>query len=430
MASELHESGKSGSTEPSYLILLEYIFVLALILSQQTVYWVMMSDKLKKLITTGLFGSLFLMAIVSVIAIVQAKRQALPVVLFEFLWVVTLFPIVIRSLTMGKFSFFNDLYLIVFPLLLFPVAYFLIITARLKPLLQRFVNVVVVFAVISLFFWIASFAGRAANMSVTIHWGGVRAIPGYYMLYFIPQGAVHFLVFSFIRNCGVFAEAPMYSFVLSVAFIFEVFFDQRKRRNVLILILAITSFTTASTTGLIIIVLTILLTILARASLRMRSLLLIIFVPVAVIALIAILQSKTQNMGGSVSVRLEDFIAGFKSWKTAPVFGHGLEAGDDYLPYIDFGRTFYQDGNSGFSSGFMTVLMQGGAYFACLYVIIPIVSYGLQSVARLSVALLILLLVVNSIVSSSYLFSAIMILFYAVAFEAWSSGRSRSVEVD
>ena len=113
--------------------------------------------------------------------------------------------------------------------------------------LARFVNVAVIMASVSLFFF---FFGSMQNVIphtgyAIFEWGYTHTVPSYFGLYFESQ-QIHFMFYEGLRNCGQFCEAPMFNFVLCLALAIQTFLIKDSWKSPVLLI---TIFTTFSTTG-------------------------------------------------------------------------------------------------------------------------------------------------------------------------------------
>lgn len=63
---------------------------------------------------------------------------------------------------------------------------------------------------------------------VPVFWGEQRIYPTYFYLYFEAQNSF-FLGNEYIRNCGIFNEAPMYNMALCIALAIELFYEKKTK---------------------------------------------------------------------------------------------------------------------------------------------------------------------------------------------------------
>ena len=76
-----------------------------------------------------------------------------------------------------------------------------------------------------------------------------------------------------------------------------------------------------------------------------------------------LLWDKMQTVSGFM--RLDDVLACFKTWLTAPLFGTGYWNDESVIPFFTYPDRY----NNGLSMGVMVVLAQGGLYLLTLYVV-------------------------------------------------------------
>lgn len=243
---------------------------------------------------------------------------------------------------------------------------------KLGGYLRAFVNLTALLAVISLALWVAGpITGMISdNCSISTTWtgSGERLLrPGYFHLLYVTQTSDLF-GFPIIRNTGIFAEAPMYSYVLCMALLFEMVLSGRPRKAVA-LILLITVITTLSTTG-IVFVFAISYALVVYKSRGMQSksrpiflIILAIFFVIVTLASFSLLDQKLDSTSGSI--RLDDFRAGFLAWSERPIFGYGLGDTDALTLFMSSFRSF----NQGFSNSLFDLLVRGGMVFALPFLI-------------------------------------------------------------
>lgn len=244
--------------------------------------------------------------------------------------------------------------------------------------LLKFSNLMVLFALISLAYWV--FASNLGIIQPTIWvpngWvGHERLIPAYHFLYYETQETA-FMGYATVRNSGMFEEAPMYNMVLCTALAIEVFIRPRFSRF-RALVLFVTILTTFTTTGFIF--LTILISWLLYRFLgdKFRSLM-IVLVPLLfyVMYMVSsfIIEDKRSDSGeGSFVSRMRDIENCIDIGLDHPLLGQGLFT--KKLTEEDGGNAAY-----GYSNSLFTLFADGGLYTAFLYffclVIIPFRYYN------------------------------------------------------
>ncbi|CAK1608145.1 Oligosaccharide repeat unit polymerase Wzy [Streptococcus oralis subsp. dentisani] len=229
----------------------------------------------------------------------------------------------------------------------------------LPALLSKFVNVVVILAIFSLFFWIFGTLLNVVHPTSTVinQWSGGRLINSYYNLYFETQQMIFFGI-HIIRNSGIFAESPIWGLILSIAYVTDLLIlksDKNNKRNIIIL----TMLSTISTTGIIIIGLAILYKITTN---RHKAKLLLFPVTLGLgFSLLLLLSEKSETV--SANLRVDDYNIGFKVWKASFWIGHGLNNGilaiQSHIP--TFERSL------GYSNTLFVILAQGGLLLFLIY---------------------------------------------------------------
>ena len=197
-------------------------------------------------------------------------------------------------------------------------------------------------------------------------WGeSQRTVTTYYHLYYEAQ-RIDFLGHTFIRNCGIFPEAPGFAIYLVYATAVEVLLRPHPRlwRCGLYILATATTFS-AKAIILVAAVFALKYVLVPAAgwfSLRLKTLL----VPAALVlvGLVGgvVMWDKMQSV--SFFMRLDDVIACFKTWLTAPVFGTGYWNDASVIPHFAYPDRY----NNGLSMGIMVTLAQGGVYLLALYI--------------------------------------------------------------
>ena len=227
-------------------------------------------------------------------------------------------------------------------------------------LLSKFVNVVVILAIFSLFFWIFGTLLNVVHPTSTVinQWSGGQLINSYYNLYFETQQMI-FFGFRIIRNSGIFAESPIWGLILSIAYVIDFLilkFDKNSKRNIIIL----TMLSTISTTGIIIVGLAILYKIMTTSRWMTKLLLLPVTLSLG-LSLLLLLAEKSETV--SANLRVDAYNIGFIVWKASLWIGHGLNNG--ILAIQSHISTFTR--NLGYSNTLFVILAQGGLLLFLIY---------------------------------------------------------------
>lgn len=362
--------------------MLEYLFVLLVVLCFQTPY--------AKAITSKYYldeFAVFTMIILFISRFFQIKLKTILInrtVLFLFIYYIVMFIYRIMSgMIYGEEAFYIKFFVVLPLLTIIFVSYYA--DKKIEKLITKYNNIMIIISIISLFFWV--FGSLLHIISPTgkiyAYWGSAYYYPSYYGLYFERQGNVIFGIRS-IRNSGIFCEAPMYSSCLVIAIASELFLlpelnansinysSTRIKRNHIkvfswrVVVLIVTLISTLTTTGLVMLVLMLFLNFL-RNNPRNRQIRIIkqvatLGVTICIFFIVyVILLDKSTSV--SWLVRLDDYRAGFLTWIDSPIFG----AGFNNLEVVQSHMSSFRRGNLGFSNALFVVLVEGGLAFLAVY---------------------------------------------------------------
>lgn len=244
-------------------------------------------------------------------------------------------------------------------------------SGHVRGFLVAYCDVSFLFALLSLVLWLLGpVAGLISpNCSIVSTWNaqGIQLhTPGYFGLLYQTQ-TVDIFGFHFIRNTGVFPEAPMYSYALCIALLFSYLGNLGTSfKNAIV---GTTVLTTVSTTGIIVLFALITFVLIKRAyqtagGWRMLLLILIGFLSFLIVLLIlSLFNAKLDSSSGSI--RLDDYRAGFLAWQNNPIFGNGLGNSEIVKKYMSGFRSY----NLGFSNSPMDILSRGGILFLLVFLI-------------------------------------------------------------
>ncbi|SMC40616.1 O-antigen ligase [Oscillospiraceae bacterium] len=204
-----------------------------------------------------------------------------------------------------------------------------------------FSNVVLVLAVFSLLFYIGGTLLRVFSPLNAIErvWGtwDPDPISNYYYLYYEAQ-VTHYSGFDLWRNCGIFAEAPMFNAVLCAALASEVFlFKRRSFRKTIIILLTVAIVSTFSTTGLLFIVCLFVLYVLqlnrVSSFIKRHKWIAACFIVVlgAISACIVYLKLQTSQGFGSVVVRMDHAKTCLELWSEHVFLGLGWLETENFM---------------------------------------------------------------------------------------------------
>lgn len=247
-------------------------------------------------------------------------------------------------------------------------------------LLSAFATLVAILAAASLVLWLLGPIAHVItpNCWVMSSWasfdGNAAPVPGYFWLLFESQLTTVRGV-ELVRNCGIFAEAPMYSYVLCAALLLETCLRKRPRVPVVLILLA-TILSTFSTTGYVLAIWAVGAGVVlpwskeAWSRMGKRKAARGTFVAAAAIVLVAgiavayhLLSTKLSTTA-SGSDRLDCLRAGYLAWLQKPIFGHGFTA----ERAVDIMRTTGMN-SLGFSNSLTVVLALGGIVYFSTYLV-------------------------------------------------------------
>ena len=337
--------------------IIDVILMFLLIISTNSIY-VNIEDSynFSKYITILIFIS-FLCKIL----LVNITRRLFNNILFS-LAVYYSVVILISIINITEFTLNNILYYFInFPLL---VVILILINEQnqLKEWLIYYINITILLSVVSLFFWIlGSNLNIISSTDYLINkWSDGGVAVSYYNIYFETQ-RIAIMDNVIIRNSGIFAEAPMWNLILSIALMIQTLFLGRNNYKTFILVLTILS--TVSTTGIYIIGLIIAYKIIFEVS-GWKKYITLILVPILLLVLSFIWENKSETV--SASIRFDDYKAGIQAWFDSVFFGSGFLNG---LRVIESYMDTTIRGNLGYSNSLFIILAQGGIILFILYLL-------------------------------------------------------------
>ncbi|MSA71137.1 O-antigen ligase family protein [Holdemania massiliensis] len=343
----------------------QYFFIICIILNfrslwlhTETFSW--MARFVKVLLGVSVIGGILCSKLYSAKRIFQCLVAILGIVLYVGFWYL------VDPLKKGGF-------LAILLQLLAIVTYSILVEDSIDNTLHKFTNIVLVIALISLFFWLFGSLLKFIKPTGYIYttWtsnsGTLKQVSSYYGIYFETQSLTFLGLTSnvILRNTAIFTEAPMASLVFFISFIYELFLKERINIYRLIL-LGIAVVSTISTTGYMLMIIAITLRYFFVRS-KSQKQLKIFILPATIIVMFFILNFLLeQKLGtGSGSIRIDDFIAGYRAWINAPLFGNGYGNLESYQKYM----SSFRNNNLGISNSPMQILAFGGIYLIFPYII-------------------------------------------------------------
>ena len=159
----------------------------------------------------------------------------------------------------------------------------------------------------------------------------------------------------------------MYSFLLSIAFYYEIILRTDGARKKYIIVFVISILTVFSTMGYLALILIVGVFIITKNNKKWNKLLFLLFAIVAVIIAGQIIADKFMNGVSSTSIRRDDILTCLKAFCSSPFVGVGYN-----LTYkLDQFRQVYR-ANAGLSTGLGGLFAYGGVLLGVWYVV-PVV---------------------------------------------------------
>ena len=342
-------------------VILEYLIALFLIIGANSVYSRLANINIHVNIITIIL--LFIYVLNKVIIKYKVKSTLINIkrilkkyfgFFSAFLILLLVFIIVNNTINLN----FISLYLIMLPL-------FILIYVESREsifiIMKNFVLITAVLSALSLLLYILIDVLHIFDYSnyVTISWGGLKKIESFYYMYFKTQD-FHFHNYIFIRNTGIFSEAPMYSLILTLSVCFnELFLNSNKLIRYLLILTMITTF---STIGYISVLLIYALLLFFKSKINKRILFIIILLPLILCWFLFF--NRLKSLSGST--RIDDYIASYNTWIDNNILV-GVGFGNEKAIYDNMSS--FRDNNKGLSNSFMVVLAEGGLYLFLIYFI-------------------------------------------------------------
>lgn len=273
-----------------------------------------------------------------------------------------------------------------------------------------------------------------ANGSILVNWGGERLYESFFDLqYQIAWQSIKIFGLTGYRNIGFFCEAPMLSLMLTFALIYELFFRNIDKSNkkprfeivngkifinkgyipsVKIIILVLSNITTFSATGYILMIVAFILKFAQNGKKKGLNIIKKLAFPVIIVSAGVLIYIVWNQKADSAQwlTRFDDYIVGILAWRSNKICGVGFGNMEALIPYM----SAFRSSNTGISSGFFTVLAQGGILLTIIY-LIPLVGSILSASTqkdRNMCAFMILSMVEFVVTYFPYTFFMLLILAY------------------
>lgn len=290
----------------------------------------------------------------------------------------------------GAFYFINvrgldsEPYYISAFLIYVPLIYLLLkqisISGRPFSLFYCISDIVFIIAIISLILWMSTsvFSIIRPSDSFVMSWAAKRSVSNYFNLFFTTSYQMEhigFLNIDLYRNVGIFTESPMFNVFLIFSLFTELFLRVHTSKSKIAL-LCMTILSTFGTIGIAIMLIGLVIKQLARLvkiNKKYYPLLIGGVLLLCIAGIVFLVMNKKLYGQSSYNTRLDDYVAGYQTWLTAPFFGTGFY---DTASIQKFMSEFRSD-NLGFSNSVVEVLANGGIYLFSFYMI-PFIMFVMK----------------------------------------------------
>jgi hypothetical protein len=380
-----------------------------IIVSYNSVYY-LSSNTLNKFLNLGIRGILVIVCFLWFYSILKENIDIRKIVYLLFSYTVLFGTIMFyQKVTNNLNSYLFFLYFW-FPLLLIIFFDFFRQKKYLFFVVSSFRLIVTILAGLSLLLYVLySINLLSPNMSLVYQWGWPRSASGYYYFFFIVQQPIQFLGIIMPRNTGIFAEAPVFGMLLSIALSLSIFFEKKRLNSWSSWVLIITIFTTTSTTALLVLVLILFFKMISILKGRTKIFSIVLLI-LSYFILQLIVSSKIDGTQGSVGIRVEDIMAGYNSWLEKPLFGYGFFEGQvKVVEHMGIQRILENMALE--SSGFFGLLPRVGLIGVIFYLFIPLMIFAKKKTEYMYISVIFVILFVNTIFLSTLIYSYFIILF-------------------
>ena len=245
-------------------------------------------------------------------------------------------------------------------------------------LLYKVEIVVVILSSAAFVIWLLSlFRFINPNMFVTINWGHIKSVNGFFGLLFQIQRDDTFGI-PYYRNTGFFCEGPMMSLWLVLSLMIECFLKEKSNNKVIVWLMIVICTTFASSgiiCGAACIIAKICVSIIDDRKMSKKIVVFLLLMPFILLLglyfAMFIVNLKKNTI--SFAMRYQDYLAGIIVWKHYPIFGSGFGNLASLSPYV------YSANNDlindfGYSNSIMAVMATSGVWGMLLYYT-PVIVY-------------------------------------------------------
>lgn len=410
--SELSDTWRINQRSRLYEVFVDYSYMFLLVIASNTLY---NSNKLTSAKVIPLVAAMIVLPVS--LQVIRMHRNTNYMKLINFYAVYFL----ACALFVGLVSFngkgqFISTFLIFLPVSILYV-YARLLDGKFDVVVHRFVNTIILVALISIIFWILFSNLHLVHGKVMFsEWAG-SDITNYFWVHFDTQQQV-IAGEQLTRNTSIYPEAPMYAYLLLCALFSELYICKHSKVWH-VSILFVTIVTTMSTTGIVFGVVAILSKLAIKNFHRLSLPKILMLLPFLVIVLCVIGVSVAHKTGSSSGMlRNDDLHAGYVAWKKSPLIGNGF--GNMQVLREAMGKWRWEAGKkltTGFTSGIGQILNDGGIYLLLFYLMPAFKAFSKLKTKGKSIRVLIaLLLMIGALVLTIEPYTAITMFILAISY--------------
>ncbi len=232
-------------------------------------------------------------------------------------------------------------------------------------------DIIVVLSFVSLVLYILGtlFGFLSPTQEVRVWWAEEEKLVNTYFHLLYEAQEINFFGHTFMRNCGIFPEAPGFAAFLAVSLSAELFL-RKKISYARIVVLALTCVTTFSAKALLLAAAAFYLKLLIWNK-RSRAIVALKISGAAVAAAFAALILWDKAQSNSFYIRLDDFRAALSTFAQNPLFGAGYYNDSAVIANFEYAYRY----NDGLSMGLAVLAAQGGLWLTLFYLLSAIKAF-------------------------------------------------------
>lgn len=201
--------------------IIDYVLLILIVITTNSMYVSIIGSKLYAFVSIIILISLILK--ISTLTIARRNISKIVSVIFIYYVVIVILFLIHEDdiINMNILNYFINSSII--------IVIVIINSGNMILTMRKFINIVLVLSIISLFFWVlgSNFGIIKPTNYVVNDWNGGSIIPSYYNIYFESQ-SISIFDNELVRNSGVYPEVPMWNLLLCVAVVFQEYFIKKQ----------------------------------------------------------------------------------------------------------------------------------------------------------------------------------------------------------